>query len=198
MKIKEQATLIGNMPISVLMVIYIVYLFLIGADILTTFGVSPDLKYEYNPVINNTQMGWCSIMLVSFLGATFLFFVFSVSLSTLYFGNRYKIISSTGIALFICHFSYSYYTITNNFLSGVYLKNINWPLLKQIANWYINKVVEINYFYETILMIHILFSLVFVYLFMSKINLTQIMNKKYRKKFHDKIILLLNLKQIVS
>lgn len=169
MKAKEQA-LIGQVPISAFILIYIVYLYLTGLDILTTYWVSPNLKYEYNPIIVHTQMDWSSIFVFSISGVTLLYLIFIISLSTLYIKFKFKTVSLLGISLFICHLSYSTFTIANNILSGIYIYKTKLAFMDKFANWYINKIAIKHYFYETVFLLNLFLSILFVFLIFSKVK----------------------------
>lgn len=151
---------IGKLPIGVFTFILLLYLSFIGLDILTTYLASPELRYEYNPVIIYFEMTWWEIVTVSILIAFLIFFCFLFSLSKLINNPQmeYWGFYILGASIFIGHFCYTFFTIVNNILSGVYLGNIDIQWLNSISNWYITELVQIQYFYEIIVSFYFLSS----------------------------------------
>jgi len=146
-----------------MVLLYALYLYLVSLDILSTYVTTSDLVLEANPVILSFEMNWLSIVVASFLGSTFLFLVFWLSLSSMYHEQRGRFRFLLGITVFICHFSYSCFTIANNILSGIFVGELDLSFLRSIAGWYINSfVMGIDSFYPSVFGLHMLFSFVFV------------------------------------
>lgn len=164
MKIQPVRTAgVRSFPLIPMFLLYVLYLFLVSLDILSTYVATPDLNFEANPVILSFQMNWLSIVIASLLGSTFLFLIFWLSISSIYQGQRERFFSLLGITVFICHFSYSCFTIVNNILSGIFLGELDLSFLSSIAEWYINSFVMGNdFFYPAVFSLHVALSFVFV------------------------------------
>jgi hypothetical protein len=153
-------TPIGKLPVGVFTLIFFVYLLLIGGDIFTTYLASPQLRYEYNPVIIHFDMNWVEIVAFSILVAFLIFLCFVISLNKLAHNSKkeYWGVCLLGVTIFISHFGYTIFTIANNVLSGVYLGNIDIQCFNSISEWYINEMVQIKWFYEIVLGFYFLIS----------------------------------------
>ncbi len=83
-----------------IIIIYLLYIFLIALDVVTTYIATPDLNLEYNPAIAKYELTWTQIIIISFAGGNLLFFLFYFALQKIkIFNNLFtKVLGVSGWA----------------------------------------------------------------------------------------------------
>ncbi|MFN6089317.1 MAG: hypothetical protein ACK47E_11280 [Cyclobacteriaceae bacterium] len=122
--------------------------FFISTDLLSTYLVTPDLKYEFNVWVRWFHLGWPgTILLASLQGALF---VLGFFLSVRFIKGKLPKWGTIwgaklGIGLFIFHFAGSVLATINNLIGYFYLKGHQTDI-KSFVAWYVVNVNSSKYY----------------------------------------------------
>lgn len=149
----------------------IIYLILVGLDLLTTYIGTPDFKYEGNLIIRYLDLSWTLLITAAFGGSIILLFLFLTTLGYLTVKKRSckkTSFNTIPIIAFYYHLFYSAFAVPNNILSSIYIHrstHFEW-----LSTYYIQIVYLLHpIFYPLIMLIFFCVSLAYSIVKIKKI-----------------------------
>ncbi len=142
--------------------LFVLYFLLVTLDLYTTYITSPDLNYEWNPIIRYFNLNWTTIITLTYLLISIVFYLYILSFKNQLFKKTNKltyIVDFLIIIAFTFHFTYSIFVVINNFLSFYYLngKNQNLFLLSKKYVIFYNSLPGFFYFINALFLVMSLF-----------------------------------------
>jgi hypothetical protein len=165
----------------------LIYFFIIFLDLLTTYLASPNLSLEGNWIIRYFKLTWSEIILLSSVSVIVLTIclIFSFFYINYYYTQKSDfnkpflleivrdkklVLSFIVLTFFYSHFSYSVFVVVNNYLSYLYLFDID-NSLGRLAHLYISKIINGNlYIYKWIMSIFFLLGVFYSFFKINRIR----------------------------